>query len=373
MNGLIKKIIVLIYSLKLRIVLNKRILKIFNSLPSIIDISSEKIQYHKKLWKDLNNRTNIKWYKVFASINGIDDPRYITEYDYHFNVELRLNHKGFSEAYSDKNSYHRNFMNELLPQIYLRNINGVFYTEKYEYTGFEDAMLLIPDCIEKCITKKSTESGGGRGIELFTRNNAEWVSRDGEKLSVSYLDKQYGSNYIIQEYIDQHPYFSQFNQSSLNTVRLFTYRSVVSNEVIPLHAVLRIGKPGSLVDNQASGGIACGVKENGKLNSFAINKKGEKFDHFNTIVFSNADPVFKFDEIVKICLPLANQFYYHRLLGFDFCVDHRGNIRLIEVNNKNNETNFFQMNNGPLFGEYTDEIISYCKNSKRNFNFDFDI
>lgn len=373
MIGLIKKIIVLIYSLKLRIVLNKKISKIYNSLPSIAEIKSENIQKHKKIWQDLNSRLNIKWYKVFASINGIDDPRYITEYDYHFNVELRLNHKGFSEAYSDKNSYHRNFRNELLPEIYLRNINGDFYTIKYEYSEFEDTMNFLPDYCKKIIIKKATESGGGRGIELFTKRNNDWESREGKKLSVRYLDKYYGSDYIIQEYIDQHAYFSQFNQSSLNTVRLFTYRSVETNKVIPLHAVLRIGKPGSLVDNQASGGVACGIMKSGKLNSFAINKKGEKFDQFNKIVFSNADPVYKFDEIVQICLPLANQFYYHRLLGFDFCVDHRGDIRLIEVNNKNNETNFFQMNNGPLFGDYTDEIIQYCKYSKRKFNFDFDL
>lgn len=373
MNFIIKGLICILYSVRVRFILYKKISSIYNNLPSVIKIPKDNMQIHKKIWKKLNNRLNTKWYKVFVSISGKDDPRYITEFDYHFNVELRLNHKGFSEAYCDKNIYHRNFQHDILPKIYLRNINGNFYDINYETINFENALNNIPkDCV-KIIVKKAIQTGGGRGIDLFKRIADEWINCSGVKLTTDFLTKTFENSYLIQEYIEQHNYFSQFNQSSLNTVRLFTYRSVITNEVLMLNAVLRIGQPGSFVDNQASGGIACGINSQGKLNSFAVNKKGLRIDRFNNILFLNANPVFKYDEIVKLCLPMAAQFYYHRLLGFDFCVDQKGNVKLIEVNNKNNETNFFQMSNGPLFGDYTDEIITYCKQNKRHFSFDFDL
>ena len=81
----------------------------------------------------------------------------------------------------------------------------------------------------------------------------------------------------------------------------------------------------------------------------------------------------KFDEIVSHGLEIAKKFHYHRLLGFDFCVDEMGEVKLIEINNRNNEINFFQMNNGPLFREYTNEIIEFCSKNKKTVCFDLEI
>jgi hypothetical protein len=61
------------------------------------------------------------------------------------------------------------------------------------------------------------------------------------------------------------------------------------------------------------------------------------------------------------------------LLGFDFCVTENNEIKLLEINCKNIEINFLQMNNGPLFGEYSKEIIDYCLHTKKNVVIDFHI
>ena len=124
---------------------------------------------------------------------------------------------------------------------------------------------------------------------------------------------------------------------------------------------------GAIVDNQAAGGIACGIGINGQLNCFAINKKGEKFNDINGVCFSDVGEVYKYQEIVALGKELAQKFYYHRLLGFDFCVDKEDKVKLIEVNNRNNEINFYQMNNGPLFREYTKEVVEFCSVNKNSF------
>ena len=82
----------------------------------------------------------------------------------------------------------------------------------------------------------------------------------------------YGGNFIIQKYIDQHHWFARFNESSLNTVRVLTYRRIKNEEAVVLHRLLRAGRPGSVVDNQASGGIACAIDTDGRLMSFGIDK-----------------------------------------------------------------------------------------------------
>jgi hypothetical protein len=285
-----------------------------------------------------------------------------------------LNNRTFSEAYCDKNFYHKYLDISLLPKVYLRNIDGVYYSEDYktinQLTEIEE---FIPQGVNKVIVKKAVDSGGGHGVELFTCDGNIWINADGKRLTKMYLEKTHVRNFIVQEYIDQHPFYSQFNESSVNTIRLFTYRSVKNNEIIPLQSVFRIGLPGAIVDNQASGGIACGIQAGGELNSFAVSKKGGKFESFNGILFRDVPKLFKYDEIVKLGLGIANKFHYHRLLGFDFSVDSKGNIKLIEVNNRNNEINFYQMNNGPLFREYTDEVIDYCAQNKKTVCFDFEI
>lgn len=374
MNVIIKKIVVFIYKLRIRVIVNKKISGIQKSINDKIQLSKINILKHRELWGRLNSNPNLNWYRVFASVNGIDDPRYITEYDYYVHVEPCLNHKTFCEAYSDKNFYHRIIYGNLLPKVYYRLIDGVLYDQDYKRISADGHFgERIANDEKKIIIKKSFDTGGGRGVSLAKRIGSEWVENHGKKIDWDYLRKVFNHNFVVQEYIEQHPFFSRFNESSVNTIRLFTYRSVKNNEVIPLQSVLRIGQSGSIVDNQASGGISCGINKDGFLNSFAVSKYGEKILSHNGVLFSQEGLIYKFHEIISTAKQIASDYYYHRLIGFDFCVDKNSDIKLIEINTKNNEINFFQMNNGPLFGEYTNEVIDFCAGNRKTWCFDFDL
>lgn len=369
--NLLKKLIVFLFNIKLKVVLNKKIKNIYQGITKKT-IKQEILMKHQQLWSGLHSNPNLKWMKAYISINEKQDYRYITEYDYYAKIELCLNNRVLSEAYSDKNQYHQFIDNHYLPSVYIRNREGVFYTEDYDLLPPD---FLLKDCIksEAVIVKHALETGGGKGINKFIKNRNEWIGASGEILSKDFLVKNYKKNFIIQEYITQHTFYSQFNTSSLNTVRIFIYRSVKNNEIISLHSVLRIGAKGAIVDNQASGGIAVGIDEKGTLSVFGVNKYAQKFNSFNGITFSEIGKMYKFDEMKTMCKHIALAFPYHRLLGFDCCVNEKGEIKLIEVNNKNNEINFYQFNNGPLFREYTEEIIDYYNKNKRTYVFDFSI
>jgi hypothetical protein len=369
----LKNLISSINNLRLRIILYRKINRISRHVKIVKDIDKYTIYKHRKLWGKMGAKPNLEWLFVYSTISGIYDHRYITEYEYYANVEPKLNYKGVSESYCDKNVYHRLLPVALLPHAILRNIDGVFYDEDYKIIDDNDIEKIIKSYRGTIIIKKAMDTGGGRSVELFEYKNGIFFNSSGNEPSITYLNKIFEKNYIVQEYVKQHSYFNQFNQSSLNTVRIFTYRSVTTNEIIPIQAVLRIGKPGSIVDNQASGGMAVGINEEGRLNKFAVNKLGDRITICNGLQFKEMDPVPMYDEMIESAKSTAIYFLYHRLLGFDFCLDESGKIRLIEVNNRNNEINFYQMSNGPLFRHYTDEIIEYCNQRRISFSIDYEV
>ena len=45
----------------------------------------------------------------------------------------------------------------------------------------------------------------------------------------------------------------------------------------------------------------------------------------------------------------------------------------MEINNINIGIEDLQKNNGPMFGEFTEEVIDFCSKNKRSYCFDFEI
>jgi hypothetical protein len=293
------------------------------------------------------------------------------ENTYYSIVEPAMNNAIMSKTFTNKNLYDILYPSiALLPTTYLRRIDGKYYDLDYKPIIGKIDLKQYLNCFDSCIVKDTLDTGGGRGIDLFKKIGENFINETGEFLTTELLDKKYSDNTIVQEYILSHPYFSKFNKSSLNTIRVFTYRSVIDESIKVLHTILRIGKIGSIVDNQASGGISCGI-DNGRLKSFAIDKYGNRYEEIGGNFFQNQYAIPFYKEIIGTAVSIAQKNLYSRVLGLDLCVDNNDQVRLIEVNNRNNEINFFQMNNGPLFENYTDEIMKYSIASKKALCFDF--
>jgi hypothetical protein len=354
---------------KVRVSYKKKISKIYvNIMKKQIysDIKLDIDKYTEK-WNILNKRINPYWYRTYSYISGIDDINYVPEDLFYGIIEPILNDFSLSLAYADKNFYNKYYPNlDIFPETLIRNINGIFYDGNYEYLKGNIEEYLKDEV--KFIVKPSLDSGGGRKIQIFYKKDDNfYYNNQGEKFCFNYLKKIFKRDYLIQKCIIPEEYFLKLNETSLNTVRIFTYRSVKTNNVIVNNSVLRIGKKGSEVDNQASGGISCFINENGQLSKYAIDKYGNKYFNLPSdpdIKFSELDAIPKYSEIKEIAREIAKRNYYHRLLGLDFCIDNNGNIKLVEINNRESEINFFQMFGSSLFREYTDEIIEYCVSNK---------
>jgi hypothetical protein len=328
-------------------------------------LNKTEIREHKFYWSVLDHPVNTKWAEVHTLVTDHFHPAYIPESIYYNIVERCLNDYRFVDNYSDKNLYERVYASRLFPETIIRNINGIHYGTNYDVIT-EDAIHSRLRGMGELIIKPAVDSGGGFRVAKLEVPEGGKMLLDDRPVDYRELLNIYMENFLIQKRITQHEYFSSFNPSSVNTVRIFTYRSPADEKVHILHRLLRIGKPGSITDNQASGGISCGVDANGRLNDFAVDKYGNKSIESGAVVFRKAGVVPGIEEMEQAAYSIAKDSLYARLIGFDFCLDQDEKVRLLEINNKNNEINFYQMNSGPLFGDFSDEILDYCQQAHKS-------
>lgn len=327
------------------------------------------IQAYRKRWEPLQKNVDTRWYKTYSFISGKPSLDYVPEDIYYLRIEQLLNRCEFYRTYRDKNMYDKFTprYRDVFPFTLLRNIEGIFLDRDYRPVTDVPAVLAGLKT-GKIVVKPSIETGSGRNVNFFVHQNGKYIDKNNRELTVDYLDRQYDKNFLLQDYIPQHEYFSRFNPTSLNSIRLTTYRSVKSEEVVPVHANLRMGGKGAWVDNQNAGGIAIHVNDDGTLNPYATDRVGRKHYHppYNPdLKFTDMGIVPHFEDMKKIARQMAPDYHYFRMLGFDFCLQQDGTVRLIEINFCGLGINF-QMDSGPLFRDYTDEVIDYCAADRRS-------
>ncbi len=121
-----------------------------------------------------------------------------------------------------------------------------------------------------------------------------------------------------------------------------------------------MGINGSKVDNASSGGITVGIKNNGQLRDDAFTATGVRYPkmhpdskvEFASIVIPN------FEKIKDLISKLHAYLPQFRLLSWDIALDEEDVPIFVEVNMASGELDFHQLNNGPIFGDDTKEILN---------------
>lgn len=349
---------------------------------------SKKYSKQYKGWLKRNNIPNksvegeSEWKKKW-SVLGKADPIYFRLFSHYIGnnlniipedicrnvVEPILDPLRYVPYYTDKNIFDKLFKGGTLPQTILRKMNGFYYDSEYKFLELSNEeqlqTALLRGDVAKIVIKPSIDSYSGHGVRLFQKVDGRWydLSSDDE-LTLNYLNTKYGTDFIIQECVVQSSFMSQFNPTSINTLRCTLYRSVKTNECYVPSAVIRIGANGSLVDNAHAGGCYVGINvEDGTLCNKVLNQYGECKTIFNGVDFSKPHQIPNWDKVVDFAKYIGENIPHHRLLALDIMVDDKGTPRLIEFNSDAYSMWFFQFTNSPAFGDYTDEIIEYCKNN----------
>lgn len=312
----------------------------------------EIIDYFYKLSGD---KVPTYWHEYFFSRNGNYSVKYIPTSWYHREIIYRLNVYNFCNPYVDKGLYDIYFPDVNRPKTIIKNINGYFYDGSSPITRDE----AIERCwnINAAVSKPSLESMWGKGIHVFSVSDG--VMNTG--ISIEELMDSYGKNYIIQEKVEQHEDMAKLNPTSLNTLRVLSYRH--GNEVFILYVVVRIGRKDKTVDNETAGGINADIDlHNGAIIDCAYGTPSEKrllATDVGTTLKSFKIP--SFHKVVEIVKELHTRLPYFNLIGWDFGIDKAGCPIMIEWNRC---PDLSQTAHGPAFGDMTEEIIKYSLKQK---------
>ena len=253
----------------------------------------------------------------------------------------------YRDAYADKNMVDVLLSNVKHPHTILKRMNGYFYYENKPVSKQEaiDLCQTVSNAIIKPVLNHS-----GRGVRALEikdgkTNIKEWT--------VEQLFDKYGQNFQIQERLRQHERMNELNPTSVNTIRILTYRSDM--EILLIYSVVRIGRKGKVIDNQSAGGISAIIGEDGKLGKYAFggysDDKVEKTDTGTVLEGFEIPSYFKAIETVK---QLHYQLPFFNLIGWDVAIDEEGDPVIIEWNA---DPGLSQSAYGPGFGKYTERIL----------------
>ena len=308
-------------------------------------------------------KSDLKWFDFYYSVYGKPDHNFISVPVYLY-IETCLNDRMLNYAIKEKNFYDK-FLTEIpTPTTVLRRINGFYYNDKFQKIDKQNIMTLLYTH-KKLILKPSIDTGAGRSIFLF--ENKDGIFDNGEfDLNPEFLDG-FKKDFIIQEFVTQHSFFSQFNPSSNNTIKIFAYRSINDDSVNLLHTIFWVGAKGHFLDHDHWGGFGLSINDDNRIDKHAIDVYGNKYESVNNIRLSSLDKVPAMDEMRALSKKIANSIYYGRLLALDFTVNIDGNPLLLDINCRSNGIHQYQMHNGGLFKAFTKEILDYCQNYQPRF------
>ncbi len=319
----------------------------------------DKTQVHKKLSKQQANevigfykqitgkKVSLLYHEYFLSRTGVYSKEYMPIDLYEADIIGRANRLDMRDAYCDKNINEKLLPHIKQPRSLLKNVNGYFYFEGDAL----DKERAIKKCenLNDCIIKPSLLSKG-RGVKkLYIENGKDCISGK----TVDEILTQYDKNYIIQEVVRQHPRMKVLNPSSLNTLRIMTYRSGM--EILVVYVAVRIGRKDQILDNQTAGGISAQVNDQGQIAKYAFGAAGDDFvTTTDSGIILEGYEIPSYQEVIECVKKAHFDLPFFDIVGWDMAIGENGEPILIEWNAKVGPS---QTACGTGLGKYTERII----------------
>lgn len=325
-------------------------------------------------WKELDKREKrligkSDYYscKMFKNVciewNEINCAYFVSDSFYQTELLPRLNRINYDAVglrctpgyFGDKNYQERFVGNLSFPNSIIHNVAGEYYNSSFEHISKEQAYEIIKK-YDKVVVKKSIGVGHGKGVTLVDKPNSSDVF------------EIYKEDFVVQEILKQHNFLANFNESSVNIVRITTL--FWKGRVYVLGAILRIGAPGAFCDHVKAGENnprIIGLDEEGKLIGPAVDPDNLiKYDNiFGKKIEGNVP---EFRRMVQIVTDEHLKYAHHRIIGWDLTLTSDGKICCIEYNSSIPGIVQTQTVLGPIFmklserGNYIlDEILEQKK------------
>ena len=326
----------------------KRITKNFKNLEHHRKLSDEQIKEVQDFYINIiGKKIPLYCHEYFYSRTGIFSKDYVPNNIYHCELIPKANQTRLQLAYGDKNMCDLLFPGENIVHSILKNMNGYYYFEGKPVSE-EEAISLCQN-LDKVIIKPSRKSEG-HGVQLFSSKNG---ITDLSGKSIKQLFKEYNINFTIQDWIRQHERMAALNPTSVNTIRVLSYRSGM--EVLIIYAVVRIGRSGSVIDNQCAGGLSTTIDKEGKLGKAAFGGfSDDDIEKTDTGIVLEGYQLPSYDKAIEMVKRLHLYLPFFNIVGWDVAIQEDGEPVLIEFNTA---PGLSQSAFGSGMGDNTERII----------------
>ena len=322
-------------------------------------------------WSDMKIAPNPMYYRLFSHYVG-KDVRIVPEDICRMIVEPVLNPEKFRRVWDDKNIWNMFWPEGVFPPTVIRCMDGLFYTADYqrlvEFDETKLTNLLSQYGGGKFFVKPTRDSSSSQGTSSINYEGGKWyLGKDrSHVLAIKDIIKVAGHNFIIQPFLRQHADIAKFCPTSVNPIRLITYKSVKDDQVHVLKgAMLRIGLAGEENDGTHGNGKFVGINEDGSLKHIAVDYLGNVCTEFNGIDFRENYVVPGWEKAKAIASEVAQKVLHHRLLAFDVMINEEGEPVVFEFNIQGFSIWLSQFIGEVAFDDFADEIIDY---SRRNID-----
>lgn len=310
---------------------------------------------HKKelspYYEERGFKVSMMFADYFSQLNGIHSDRYLSMDLYYFFVIPALNRHDFKDAYLDKNIYSTLFPNVRQPLAVVKNMNGCYYRDDEEISRTQ-AIAAVKAAGGELMIKPTVETCNGEGVEPITDLG------DG---ALSALFDHYGINFIVQEKVRQHPDIQRVNPTSLNSMRLYTFRHTDGTyEFLYPYAHLRFGGKGATKDNVSQGGGTCLIDSDGRVNDRVYRFKTMQVSSLKQETGIDSLVIPNYAKVAQTLLQMHRRLPYFDFVGWDVTVLPDGEPLLIEFNLVPSVEGP-QMMAGPMFGDFLDEVIDRAR------------
>lgn len=320
-------------------------------------LSKEEIHLCKDFWGKSYNKGKERCYELYKYF-GIFNVKQMPN-DYYSDVEKVLNRSTFSVFLQHKCNLKYFVPAQNRPTTIVQNIDNHFLDGNDSVISRSDAIRIMLEA-KKFVIKIACNSGGGSGIKKIILNGKP----EDIKVIENLMD-EYRKDFIVQELIEQHEEMAKFNPDSVNSIRVLSLN--INDNFSILSSFIRMGKKGSFIDNLSGpeGSILVGLKNNGELHEFGIDKKYRKLYESHTGIQFKGSKIHNFEEIKSlICKLHKEKFPFANLIGWDISIDKNNKPIVIEINLNSGEIELHQIFNGPIFGDRTNEVLDYMKNNQ---------
>ncbi len=322
-------------------------------------------------WRRLSSHVALEDYRLFSHYIK-PSPNIVPEAISHNIVEAILNPIRYRLYYTDKNMFDRIMPPGFMPPTCLRRMNGFYYDA--EYNPLKEDKIHLEDFTgdyDRIVIKPTVDSSSGNKVTLLKRIDSGWNALNNpdvpNNLNIKDLARLWDDNFIVQKCMTQSTFMSHLCPTSVNSIRLFVYRSVRNDECVVPACVIRIGHTGSCVDNIHAGGLCVGVYPNGTLAHYGTNTMGQRFTIINDINLEQEHlQIPNFAKVVAFAKQVGANIRHCRMSNIDVMLDENNIPRLIEYNLNSMSTWLYQFEVCPAYGDYADEIIEYCLSKRKN-------